>query len=144
MPLLYVILTEMKSSRCGLAFFLGLGAVAGSMAFAEAADVCSHDTLNVDGTAVGVQICATEPAKAAPSGKTASLPVTESLSTKDQSFQRTTTLEFLGGDELSRTIDNVPLAKLGIPKTLHLTLGHKPGSLVLEHALLIPGAVTLK
>jgi hypothetical protein len=144
MPLLYVILSEMKSSRCGLAFLLGLGAVAAGTAFADAADVCSHDTLSVDGTAVAVLICATEPAKPVPSGKTASLPVTESLSTKDQSFGRTTTLDFLGGEELSRTIDNVPLAKLGIPKTLHLTLAHKAGSLALEHALLIPGAVTLK
>ena len=144
MPLLYVYSNEMSSVRSGLALLLGLTAIGGASSFAFAADVCSHDTLSVDGTAVNVQICATEPSKPAPSGKTASLPVTETLSTKDQSFTRTTTLDFLGGEELSRTIDNVPLAKLGIPKTLHLTLAHKAGSLALEHALLIPGAVTLE
>jgi hypothetical protein len=134
----------MKSAQRGLALLLGLPMALCAVSFADAADVCSHDALTVDGTAVTVQICATEPAKAVASGKTASLPVTETLSAKDQSFVRTTTLDFLGGEEPSRTIDNVPLAKLGIPKTLHLTLAHKPGSLVLEHALLIPGAVTLK
>lgn len=111
---------------------------------AFAADVCSHDTLTVDGVPVTVAVCATEPAAAGASGKAVLLPATETLSTKDESFVRTTSLEFLTGEELSRTIDNVPLAKLGIPKSLHLTLAHKPGSLVLEHALLIPGAVTLK
>jgi hypothetical protein len=144
MPILCVILNEMRSVRRGLAFLFGLTAVASAASFAGAAAVCSHDTLTVDGTQLGVNICATEPEKAVPSGKTASLPVAETFSAKDQSFTRTTTLDFLGGDELSRTIDNVPLARLGISKTLHLTLAHKPGSLVLEHVLLIPGAVTLK
>jgi hypothetical protein len=134
----------MKSARRGFALLLGLTATVCTVSNASAADVCSRDTLTVDGVAVGIAICATEPAKPAPAGKTAPLPATETLSANDQSFVRTTILEFLGGDELSRTIDNVSLAKLGIPKSLHLTLAHKPGSLRLEHALLIPGAVTLK
>jgi hypothetical protein len=134
----------MRSAQRGFALLLGLATAGSAAAFADAAEVCSRDTLTVDGTPVTVGICATEPAKSAASGKTAVLPVTETVSTKDQSFERTTTLEFLSGDELSRTIDNVPLAKLGIQKTLHLTIAHKPGSLVLEHALLIPGAVPLK
>jgi hypothetical protein len=38
----------------------------------------------------------------------------------------------------------VPLAKLGLARTLHLTVVYTSGSARLEHALLVPGAIALK
>jgi hypothetical protein len=45
---------------------------------------------------------------------------------------------------VSRTIDDVSLARLGIARTLHMTIAYKLGSAKLERALLIPGALVLK
>ena len=120
--------------------------LAGPMAAAQPNDACSHDTLMVEGTPVDVTLCAPEPAarKAKGEGGPVSVTVTEVFSAGGNSFTRTSALEFLERPQTSRTIDDVPLQKLGIPKTLHLTIGYRQGSVRLEHAMLIPGAVDLK
>jgi hypothetical protein len=97
---------------------------------------CSHDTLAIDGP-VAVTLCAT---KVDPK----SISVSESFTRKSASFSHSTSIDVFPGEESSRGIDDVPLAALGLTKTIHLTIHYKAGTIVLEHALLLPGAVPLK
>jgi hypothetical protein len=108
-------------------------------------DVCSRDTLGVDGTPVEVTLCV-PPAPVPRKGdsKQVTVSVTETFAAGGATFTRSVPLDFLDGGETSRTIDDVALAKLGIKKSLHLTIAYHPGSVRLEHVLLVPGAVTLK
>ncbi|HMD02592.1 MAG TPA: hypothetical protein VKG44_06445 [Candidatus Baltobacteraceae bacterium] len=109
-----------------------------------ASEACSNDTFSVDGSPLGVQVCAqATDAKGASVAKPAAV-VQETFSYRGASFAHTLTVEFLAGAEISRTIDDVSLARLGIAKTLHLSIAYKPGSARLEHALLVPGAIALK
>jgi hypothetical protein len=102
---------------------------------------CSRDALTVDRTALSVILCAQpQPAK----GEKIEVAVTETFAATKTDFTRTAELQFLAGAGISRTIDNVALTPLGIGKTLHLTLVYDDGIVRLEHALLLPGAVTLK
>jgi hypothetical protein len=129
-----------RLTTLGLALALSLGP-------AEAAvpEGCSSDTFSIDGSALTVQLCTGGPfAKAPATPKPGSASIVETFSTHDASFSQTTSVEYLAGAEVSRTLDDVSLARLGISKTLHLTIAYKPGSAKLEHALLIPGAVVLK
>ena len=108
---------------------------------------CSRDTLTIDGTPVDVTLCVPPPEtgrKGKGEGRPVSIQVSETFSAGGTSFTRSTALDFLERRETSRTIDDVPLQKLGISKSLHLTIGYRAGSVLLEHALLIPGAVPLK
>ena len=70
--------------------------------------------------------------------------VTERFAARGQSFSRVVPLEFMAGASSSPTMDDVPLGKLGIERTLHLTILYKPGHVHIEHAMLLPGAVPLK
>jgi hypothetical protein len=110
----------------------------------RADDVCSSDAFTVDGHALTVQICAPAAAPRPEKGKRAVVGLRETVSSGGASFVRAGSVDYLEGAESSRTLDDVPLDKLGIAKTLHLTIGYKPGTVRLEHALLIPGAVPLK
>jgi hypothetical protein len=110
----------------------------------SAADApCSHDTLTVDGTPIAVTLCAT-PQPPRDAGRSIPVTVDESFRTSRAGFTRSALLEFLAGSDVSRTIDDVPLAPLGITKTLHLTLSYRGGLVRIEHALLLPGAIPLK
>jgi hypothetical protein len=118
----------------------GLTAAAASPA--PAADPgCSSDAFPIDGSTVLVQLCAADSGKAS-AAKTL---ITETLSVKGQPpLVRNVPVERVPGADASRTIDDVPLAALGLSRTLHLTIAVKNGNARLEHALLIPGAVALK
>jgi hypothetical protein len=107
---------------------------------------CSNDSFVVDGRPVGVALCLADNAvpKRSSDGKRTIVTITERLASNDQYFSRDVSLDFLAGAELSRTIDDLPLERIGILKQLHLTIGYSPGSVRLEHALLIPGAIALK
>ncbi|MDQ2857895.1 MAG: hypothetical protein M3R53_04480 [Candidatus Eremiobacteraeota bacterium] len=108
-----------------------------------AAASCSSDVFALDGGALAVELCARAAAPRG-DGKTAAVTLVESFNFRGRpSYVRRLTLDLDRSAE-SRTIDDVALAKLGIEKTLHLTIAYKPGSVRLEHALLIPGAVALK
>jgi hypothetical protein len=108
-------------------------------------DVCSRDTLAVDGTPVEVTLCAPPAPQSRKGGtKQVTVSVSETFAAGGASFSRSVPLDFLDGAETSRTIDDAPLNKLGIKKSLHLTIAYHPGSVRLEHAMLVPGAVTLK
>lgn len=103
--------------------------------------VCSSDAFPIDGSTVTVQLCIADSGKA---GAVKTL-VTETLSVKGQtSFVRQVPVDRVPGADSSRAIDDLPLAKLGLSRTLHLTIAVKNGAVRLEHALLVPGAVALK
>lgn len=108
---------------------------------------CASDTFTVDGNALVVGICTLERPAAvrgkAPAGNAGTLQ--ETVSVKGHApLTRTAPYSRLASDATARTIDDVPLQSLGIPKTLHVTLAVRAGNVRLEHALLVPGAVVLK
>jgi hypothetical protein len=107
---------------------------------------CSSDAFVVDGRPVSVALCLADTMvpKRSADGKRTIVTVNERLLSNELSFSRDVSLDFLTGPELSRTIDDLPLDKVGITKQLHLTIGYHTGSVRLEHALLIPGAIALK
>jgi hypothetical protein len=126
---------------------------------AEAAGAvnCTSDVFTIDGRAVTVSLCSPAEEALAPrrrEGRAARearetpeprrLALRETFSSGGESFSRSLPVEFVDGTELSRTIDDIPLDKLGIAKTLHLTIGYRPGTVRLEHALLVPGAIPLR
>jgi len=141
---------DSKLAAGTIAFLLSFGVVS-----AATPEGCSSDTFQVDGAPLTVGICpgpalsATPGAKpdsgkAPAAGKTSAASLVETFSTKSASFTVSSPVDFLAGAETSRTIDDVSLARLGIAKTIHMTIAFKPGSARLERALLIPGAVVLK
>jgi hypothetical protein len=107
--------------------------------------VCSNDVFTINDRPVSVVLCVpvTDPKRSA-DGKRLVVTVSETVSSRGATFDRDVALDFLAGTDLSRTLDDVPLDKLGIAGTLHLTIGYRPGTIRLEHALLIPGAKALK
>ena len=107
-------------------------------ALAQPAQRCSHETFPVGGQAVAVTVCAGAP----DSGKTVA--VTETFKNTASAFNHTTSIEVLKGTAASRATDDVSLAPLGLQFTLHLTLAYREAGVVIEHALLLPGAVPLK
>jgi len=101
---------------------------------------CSSDVFAIDGSSVSLAICASDAPKTA--SKTV---VTERFVVKNMpDLVRELALDRLPGADSARAIDDVSLEKLGISRTLHLTVALKGGTVHLEHALLIPGAVALK
>lgn len=133
----------MKAHAFGALLVAGM--LAGRPALGQPGGECSRDVFKVDGTSLEVTLCV-PPAAGARRGEgtPVKVGVSETFSANGESFSRTVPLEFLDGGETLRTIDDVPLAKLGIPKSLHLTIGYRPGSVRLEHAMLVPGAISLK
>ncbi len=101
---------------------------------------CSSDAFTIDGSSLAVSLCAPADLRGQPTAS-----VVETLTVKGQPpYVRSVTLDFVPGAEGARTIDDVPLQKLGIARTLHLTIAYKNGAVRLEHALLVPGAIALK
>ena len=107
---------------------------------------CSQDTLRVDDVPLEVSLCVPPLGEGRKREESASVnvSVTERFAARGQSFSRVVPLEFMAGAQTSRTMDDVALGKLGIERTLHLTIVYKPGHAHLEHAMLLPGAVPLK
>ena len=111
---------------------------------APAQETCSSDTFSIDGRSVDVSVCGPtsvpKPTKGQPS-----IQLRETVGVRGGvPLVREVALATLPDEGLAHTIDDVPLQKLGIERTLHVTLAYKPGTVRLEHALLIPGAVVLK
>jgi hypothetical protein len=119
-------------SRAGtLVAFLAAGAPA------LAQDTCTHDTLTVDGAPIAASFCVAGPAAA-------SVTVNETFERGGKQFSRPLAISVVNGASVTRAVDDVPLTELGSDKSLHLTVAYRPGSAVLEHALLLPGAIVLK
>jgi hypothetical protein len=109
---------------------------AGSMALAQSEN-CTHDSLAIDGGNLAATFCVA-------SSSTSSAEVTETFTRGGQHFSRPLTIEIVSGATVTRAVDDVPLNDLGSNKQLHLTIAYRNGSAVLEHALLLPGALVLK
>ncbi len=109
---------------------------------------CSTDNFDIDGNAVTVELCSARAPLASPRGKApagAGDEVRETLSVSGRPpLVRSVRYEPATGDATARSLDDIPLAALGIAKTMHVTLAVHGGSVRLEHALLVPGATPLK
>lgn len=104
---------------------------------------CTRETLPVKGTPLTVSYCVSAETAAA-SGHDLPVAVTETYSTSRGSFSQQNTLQFIAGETVSRVIEDVALARLGLEGTLHLTLVYRGGLVRVESALLTPGAITIK
>lgn len=111
---------------------------------AAATDPCTHRSVSIEGMPVEITLCATaQRPGASAAGKTVEITVSEEFKGPKGAFSRSASLEFLGGVAVSRTIDDVPIERLGVPRTLHMTLSLRGGTVTLEHAMLLPGAVPI-
>jgi len=132
-------------ARSTLAFAFAATVFTVAVSAAAQSQICSRETLVIDAAPVLIVLCALPAPTPTGGAAVVLIPVSESLSTKAASFARTVDLQFLAGSEVSRSIDDVPLARLGFAnESLHLTISRTPGALHLEHALLLPGALPLK
>jgi len=107
-------------------------------ALAQPAQRCSRETFPIAGQPVVVTVCAGAP----DGGKTVA--VAETFKNAATSFNHTASIEVLPGAAASRAVDDVSLAPLGLQYTLHMTLAYRDAGVIIEHALLLPGAVPLK
>jgi hypothetical protein len=115
----------------------------GTSAQAQPAGRCTRETLNVQGTPLTAVYCVVGSGAAAP-GRDLPVRVNESYSTPHASWTQEVTLQFISGEESSRVIHDLPLDKVGLQGTLHLTLLLRGGSIHVDSAMLTPGAVTIK
>lgn len=129
----------MTSARKAVA--LGVALFAGSAWPADGAGSCTTRALIVDGSPVDVTLCTTDVRRARDAAETVDVTVAEEFRSSQGRLIRTSRLQFLAGEQTSRTLEDVPIASIGIPKTLHLTLRYHGGVVTLEHAMLLPGAV---
>jgi|SRR5579883_378022 len=104
---------------------------------------CSHEELKVHGIAVSADYCIA-PAQTTREGHDLAVSVGETFSTVRGAFTRQSRLHFLAGEDASRVIEDVPLARLGLEGTLHTTLVLRRGLVRMEGAVLTPGAVPIK
>lgn len=111
-------------------------------ASAQGGGRCTSETLTVDGQQIGATFCVVDKTGAGPN-KPVRVTLSETLTSSAANLKRNATLDFVA-DDPSRAIDDIPLAALGIKKTLHATFLLSGWGVRLEHALLIPGAVTVK
>ena len=126
-----------------IALALLLLPVLGTGAFAQPAPGCTRETLLVRGTALSVTYCV--PAgPAAKRGSEATYAVAETYGSARGSFSQTSDLSFIAGDDPSRVIEDVELARVGLSGTLHLTLVMRKNAIHIESAMLTPGAITIK
>jgi thiamine monophosphate kinase len=109
---------------------------AGATALAQGEN-CTHDTLAVDGGPIAATFCVAGP-------PAAHITVTETFVRGPEHFSRPLTVDVVNGAAVTRAVDDVALTGLGSNKQLHLTIAYRAGEAVLEHALLLPGAVVLK
>jgi hypothetical protein len=123
----------MRTSVTALALVLASPALAS----AQPSQRCSHDTFSIGSRAVSVSACA-------PVGVTSGdVTVSETIA-GGTSIGHETAIHVLAGAAVSRAVDDVDLAPLGLASTLHLTLAYADGKVSVEHALLLPGAIPLK
>jgi hypothetical protein len=115
----------------GLAVGLGLPA-------SPQGERCSRDALTVDGIPVAARFCVPS------GGPAASLSVTETFTAHGRTIAKTTPLAVVAGALTSRTIDDIDLSPIGPKRALHMTLAYRAGSVELEHALALPGAIPIK
>lgn len=116
---------------------LALLASSAGPALAQNSAPCARESFDIQGKTVTVTAC-----PGTPDGR--AVPVTETIKSGSNAISHNASIPLLSGAGVSRGIDDVSLTSLGVPGTLHLTLAYRDGSLAIEHALLLPGAIPLK
>ncbi|HVA38800.1 MAG TPA: hypothetical protein VNJ51_14425 [Candidatus Dormibacteraeota bacterium] len=133
-------MVEMRSLAAALALVL-----AGALATAPAGAAngsCHTQTLSIEGHSVRATFCVTAVrSERTGAGEVAHVTMTETLVGAGGSLTRTTSKDVLMAGSDGRLSDDVPLAQLGIQKTLHLTFVFRNGGVIPESGLLIPGGV---
>jgi hypothetical protein len=124
-----------------LTIFVALAA--GTACVATPAPTCSQQTLTVEGAAVTIGYCIDGPLRANGAAEVI-VPVAATYSARGGSIRRSSELRFLAGEGVSRVLESLDLASLGLAGTLHLTLDYSHGLVQVEGALLTPGAITIK
>lgn len=127
--------------RTLLAITVALG-LAGT-AWAQPASHCTRDTLFIRGEPVTATLCVTSSSRAA-GGSELRVGLTETYSAPRGTLSQPVALTFIAGEATSRVIEDLPLERLGMTGTLHLTLGLRGGLVRIENAILTPGAITVK
>lgn len=110
---------------------------------AQPAGRCTHEVLNVRGTPLTATYCV-QSMGSAPPGRDLPVRVSETYSTPRGSWSEQATLQFIAGEESSRVIADLPLERVGMQGTLHLTLLLRGGTIHVDSAMLTPGAITIK
>ena len=119
-------------------FAVALAVLASAVALPAAAQPrCDRQTFAISGDAVTVTACAAPPA----SGEVA---VAETVARGAATSTHTATIALVSGAAVSRGVDDLPLAPLGLSGTLHLALAYRNGAATIEHAMLLPSAIPLK
>jgi hypothetical protein len=108
---------------------------------AGAQDRCSHETFAIRGTPVAIALCILSESRA---GNVTTIDVASTYGTRDASFTQRSTLRFIDGEGPARALESVSLSQIGVAGTLHMTLLYNGSDVSVEHALLTPGAVTIK
>jgi hypothetical protein len=123
--------------------FALLGAVLTLLASAPAGaqDRCSRETVAIQGTPVTVALCVVSESRA---GDVTTIDLAATYSSKDGAFTQRSTIRFIDGEGPARALQSVSLSQIGITGTLHMTLLYVGNDVSMEHALLTPGAVTIK
>jgi hypothetical protein len=98
---------------------------------------CTHESWSVDGLPLAATFCV-------PSGSSNHVVVGETFARNGATFSRSLDVELVNGVDVARAIDTVPLDAVGSSKQLHLTFAYHNGTVAVEHALLLPGAIVLK
>lgn len=120
-----------------------LGFAVATPAHAQAAPAgCSQETLPVRGVPVTIVYCVTGPPHY--ESDEIVVPISASYTAPGGSFGRQRELRFVSGEGAPRILENVQLARLGMPGVLHLTLVYATGQVLVEGALLTPGGITIK
>ncbi|HEY5341318.1 MAG TPA: hypothetical protein VIK27_09850 [Candidatus Aquilonibacter sp.] len=118
-------------------------ALAASLATpAGAQDQCTREPLIVRGTPLQVELCVA----AAPQspGGIVNVALVATYTAASRSFTQRATVRFITGEGPARALNSVNLSSVGVAGTLHMTLLYSGGLVTIEHALLTPGAVTVK
>ena len=127
-------------SRALLVFII---LAAATVTVARSASACTQETLSVEGSPVTFAYCVTGPARSN-GAQEIIVPVAATYSAPGGTLRRASDLHFMDGEGVSRILESVDLARLGLTGTLHLTLAYSRGLVRLEGALLTPGAITIK
>jgi hypothetical protein len=110
---------------------------------AAAASPCTQQALTVEGASLTVEYCVSGAPRSNGSAEVI-VPTTATYTTARASQRRAVDLHFIAGEGVSRVIESLDLAPLGLTGMLHLTLAYSRGLVTLEGALLTPGAITIK
>jgi len=109
---------------------------------ASAQEQCSRDELRIRGTAVAVDLCAAAAPVAA--GSVVTMRLTTTYASGGHSFTHASDVRFISGAGPARALESVDLQPVGVTGILHLTLLYAGNLVTIEHAMLTPGALTIR